>query len=105
MIVFSDGDLIANQFQNGQALPLGYDKWLNKQYGNKELIVNSLKYLLDDLGILNIKKKEVTLRLLDKKIIKQERVYWQLVNIISPLILLSIFGVIFMFFRRKKYVN
>ena len=105
MIVFSDGDLIANQFKNGEALPLGYDKWLNKQYGNKELLENSLSYLLDDSGILNIKKKEITLRLLNKKLIKKERTFWQLINIILPLIMLGAFGMIFTFYRRKKYIN
>ncbi len=105
IIVYSDGDLIANQFQDGEALPLGYDKWLNKQYGNKELLENSLSYLLDDNGILNIKKKEVTLRLLDKKLVKQERIFWQLINVILPLIILSLFGVVFISYRRKKYVN
>jgi len=105
MIVYSDGDLIANQFQNGEALPVGYDKWLNKQYGNNELLENSLSYLLDDNGILNIKKKEITLRLLNKKLVKQERTFWQIINVILPIVILSIFGVIFIFYRRKKYVN
>jgi ABC-2 type transport system permease protein len=105
MIVYSDGDLIANQFQNGEALPLGYDKWFNKQYGNKELLENSLSYLLDDSGILNIKKKEITLRLLDKKMVKKEKTFWQLINIILPLIILAVFGFIFTFYRRKKYLN
>ncbi|MCK5906195.1 MAG: gliding motility-associated ABC transporter substrate-binding protein GldG, partial [Flavobacteriales bacterium] len=105
MIVYSDGDLIANQFQDGEALPLGYDKWLNKQYGNKELLENSLSYLLDDSGILNIKKKEITLRLLDKKLVKKEQTFWQLINIVLPLIILGLFGMAFIFYRRKKYTS
>lgn len=103
IIVFSDGDIIANQFQNGQPLPLGYDKWFNQQYGNKELIENSLSYLLDGSGILNIKKKEVTLRLLDKKILQKERTYWQAINIIFPVSILLIFAVLFVFIRKRKY--
>lgn len=103
MIVFSDGDIIANQLQNGRALPLGYDKWFNKQYGNKELLENSLSYLLDDTGILNIKNKDFTLRLLNKKLIKKERIYWQVLNIISPLALLILFGSLFLFYRYKKF--
>ena len=105
MIVYSDGDLIANQFQDGQPLPLGYDKWLNKQYGNKELLENSLSYLLDNSEILNLKRKDVTLRLLDKKMVKKERSFWQLINIVLPVVLLVIFGSIFIFVRRKKYIN
>ena len=105
MIVYSDGDLISNQFQNGEALPLGYDKWFNKQYGNKELLENSLSYLLDDSGILNIKRKEITLRLLDKKLVKKERTFWQLINIVLPIMILSLFGMIFIFFRKRKYVS
>ncbi|MCK5825273.1 MAG: gliding motility-associated ABC transporter substrate-binding protein GldG [Ichthyobacteriaceae bacterium] len=103
MIVYSDGDLIANDYKNGEPLPLGYDKWFNKQYGNKELMINSLSYLVDDSNILDIKRKEVTLRLLDKKKVKEEKTFWQLLNIIAPLFILLIFGIIFSFLRRKKY--
>ncbi|MCK5782320.1 MAG: gliding motility-associated ABC transporter substrate-binding protein GldG [Flavobacteriales bacterium] len=103
MIVYSDGDVIANQFQNGQALPLGYDKWFNQQYGNDELIYNSINYLLDDEGLLNIKRKEVTLRLLDKNRIQKEKTFWQLLNIFAPLLLLLIFAILFGFRRMRKY--
>jgi gliding-associated putative ABC transporter substrate-binding component GldG len=56
MIVVSDGDIIRNQLdKNFQPLELGYDKWTNKLYGNKEFMMNCVNYLLDDNGLINIR--------------------------------------------------
>ena len=41
MIVVSDGDIIKNQLDKKfQPLELGYDKWTNKMYANKEFLMN-----------------------------------------------------------------
>src|SRR5690606_14583666 len=68
MIVISDGDVIKNQLdQNYQPMELGYDKWTNTLYGNKEFLINAVNYLLDDNGLINLRTKEVKLPLLDKE--------------------------------------
>ena len=58
MLVIADGDVIKNQLKNGRPLELGYDKWTNNFYGNKEFLVNSINYLLDDTGLINIRNKK-----------------------------------------------
>ena len=68
MIVISDGDVIKNQLdKNGVPLELGYDKWTNYMYANKEFMLNCINYLLDDNGLINIRNKEVHLPILDKE--------------------------------------
>jgi len=103
MIIYSDGDLIANQYQNGKPLPVGYDKWFNRNYGNNELIDNSISFLIDDNDILSIKKKELKMQLINKKKAKEERTYWQFLNLFIPLLILVIISIGFTVFRRKKY--
>ncbi|TAI48598.1 gliding motility-associated ABC transporter substrate-binding protein GldG [Flagellimonas allohymeniacidonis] len=103
MIVISDGDLIRNQLRNGQPLELGYDKWTNSNYGNKEFLVNCINYLLDDTGLINIRNKRVSIPLLDPEKIVAQKTKWQLLNIGVPTILTLLFGIIFGYYRKKKF--
>ncbi|MDX1364070.1 MAG: gliding motility-associated ABC transporter substrate-binding protein GldG [Arenibacter latericius] len=103
MIVISDGDVIRNQTRQGRPLELGYDKWTNNYYGNKEFLINSLNYLLDDNGLINIRTKQVAIPFLDEVKIKEQKTRWQLINIGLPLVLTLIFGWAINAFRRKKY--
>lgn len=103
MIVISDGDLIKNQLRNGRPLELGYDKWTNSFYGNKEFLVNSTNYLLDDTGLINIRNRKVSILLLDVEKIVAQKTKWQLINIGVPVVLTLIFGAFFSFYRKRKF--
>ncbi|SDE22278.1 protein involved in gliding motility GldG [Pricia antarctica] len=103
MLVVSDGDIIKNQVRNGRPLELGYDKWTNNYYGNKEFLINAVNYLLDDSGLINIRNKKVAIPFLDTQKIAAHKTKWQLVNIGLPLVLTLVFGLGFTFFRRRKY--
>ena len=103
MIVISDGDLIKNQLRNGRPLELGYDKWTNSFYGNKEFLINCANYLLDDTGLINIRNKEVSIPLLDSQKIVDQKTKWQLINIGLPVVLTVLFGLFFNFYRKRKF--
>lgn len=103
MIVIADGDIIANEISKGQPLELGVDKWTNQRFGNKEFLLNCVNYLLDDNGLINIRSKTIKINFLDKEKVFKEATKWQFLNIISPLIILAIFGFTFNYFRKKKY--
>jgi gliding-associated putative ABC transporter substrate-binding component GldG len=60
MVVISDGSIIKNQFQGNRPLELGFDKWTNTFYGNKEFLLNTVNYLLDDTGLINIRSKKIS---------------------------------------------
>lgn len=103
MIVISDGDLIKNQLRNGVPLELGYDKWTNSSYGNKEFLVNCINYLLDDTGLINIRSKRVSIPLLDAEKINTQKTKWQLINVALPVLLTLLLGVAFGWYRKRKY--
>ena len=105
MVVISDGSIIVNQFQNNRPLELGFDKWTNTFYGNKEFLLNTVNYLLDDSGLINIRSKEISVPFLDSQRVIEQRSLWQLVNILLPLVLLAIFGFVFTYFRKQKYTS
>lgn len=104
MIVVSDGDLIKNQLDKEfRPLELGYDKWTNMTFGNKDFLINSINYLLDDNGLINIRNKKVNLPLLDKEKVYQQYTYTQIITLGLPIILLILFGILITWTRRKKY--
>ena len=106
MIVISDGDVIRNQLdKNYQPLELGYDKWTNKLYGNKEFLMNCMNYLLDDTGLINIRNKEVDLPLLDREKVFANYTQTQIITIGAPLLLLLGFGFVFTYLRKRKYAK
>jgi gliding-associated putative ABC transporter substrate-binding component GldG len=103
MIVISDGDVIKNQVDKGAPIELGYDKYTGQFFGNKEFILNSVNYLLDDNGLINIRSKEVTLPVLDKQSVHDNYNQTQLLTVALPIVLLALFGFIFTYLRKKKY--
>jgi len=103
MIVISDGDVIKNQLRNGRPLELGYDKWTNSFYGNKEFLVNCTNYLLDNTGLINIRNRKVSIPLLDVEKIVTQKTRWQLINIGIPVVLTLVFGIFFNYVRKRKF--
>ncbi|WP_298778534.1 gliding motility-associated ABC transporter substrate-binding protein GldG [uncultured Polaribacter sp.] len=103
MIVISDGDVGKNQILKGKPTNLSRDKWTNEEFGNKEFLLNSIDYLLDDVGLMQLRNKTLKVNMLDKKKAFKERVFWQFLNVGLPIILLFVFGFIFNFLRKKKY--
>lgn len=103
--VFSDGDLVRNEVnpRTGQAYELGFDRYNNITFSNRELAMNTIHYLLDADGLINVRSKEIQLRPLDKVRVKEEKTYWQLLNLIAPIVLLGAFGVARYYMRKRKY--
>lgn len=103
MIVISDGDVVKNQMDKGVPLELGFDKWTNQLYGNKEFLMNCVNYLLDDNGLINIRSKDVDLPLLNKEEVYKNYTTAQLITVGLPIVILAIFGFLFTFLRKRKY--
>ena len=103
MIIISDGDIIANQVHQEQPLELGIDKWTNIRYGNGPFLMNTINYMLDDSGLLNLRSKNIQLKFLDKQKAFAKRGYYQFLNVLFPLIILAVFGFTYDFLRKRKY--
>jgi ABC-2 type transport system permease protein len=105
MIVVADGDIAKNEFQRatGMIYPVGYDMYTKQQFANKTFLLNCMNYLLDDEGLLQLRSREVKLRLLDKKKTANQTTKWKLTNVGLPLIIILSFGLIQYYIRKKKY--
>jgi len=68
--------------------------------------MNAMHYLCDnkqDLLLTPLKTKELKLRLLNKEKLQNNRLIIQLVNLLFPIIIIIIFGILFTYNKRKKY--
>ena len=107
MLVVSDGDLIRNQFHipQGYPLPLGYDQYTGETFGNKDFVLNAINYLTEGPGLISVRSRESKLRMLDRSKINENKLQWQLLNVLAPLLLIIIVGVIIVFIRKRKYAR
>lgn len=107
MIVVADGDIIRNEVRRTgnveTPLPLGQDRYTLEMFGNRDFILNSLNYLVDDNGIMELRSRELKLRLLDGNEVKNRRLFWQTINIAGPVLLVLLAGFLFGWRRRIKY--
>lgn len=109
MVVISDGDIIKNEVSYRPSGPiigqLGQDRFTRQTFGNKDFIVNTINYLTDETGLLNLRSREIKLRLIDKSKIdtKSQILYWQLLNTAIPILLIILLGIIHQIFRKRKW--
>lgn len=107
MIVVADGDVIVNEInaERGSFLPLGFNKQTKITYSNRDFISNCIEYLIDEKGVISARNKEWKMRLLDKNKAKLNRVQIQVINLLLPLVLLFVFGLIFNYIRHRRYTK
>jgi ABC-2 type transport system permease protein len=105
LILVGDANFVKNEVnrKNGTAYPLGLDPFSNTTYANDELLLNMLNYLTDEGGIILARTKEIKVRPLDKVKIRKERSYWQSLNLALPVVLLLIYGIVRMYWRKRRY--
>ena len=102
-IVVASGSIIRNEWQQGQPLPLGYDRYTNTQFGNRDFMVNAVLYLADDTGWMSLRQKELTLRLINDQRAREQRIAAQVVSIAAPLLLLALIAGVVILIRKRRY--
>ncbi len=105
VLVVGDGDIIENEFslKTRQPVELGYSEFMKHKFANDEFIKNALQYMLDEDGLILARNKEITLRPLDEIKVKQEKRYWQVINLGLPILLIVIYGLLRFYWRKRKY--
>lgn len=104
IVVVADGNLITNELspETGQPLPLGSEPYSQNNFGNSALVMNIIDYLVDEDGLIETRSKEVKIRPLNKVKVRSERVKWQVINLVLPIALLVLFGVVKIYFRKRS---
>src|SRR5690606_32407418 len=107
MVVVADGDIIRNEInrRTGEPQPLGFDPFTNYTFANQDFLLNAISYLVDEDGLIRARKKEISIRPLNREKIADERLKWQSINLGIPLLVLIVFGVSRSYWRRRKFAN
>jgi gliding-associated putative ABC transporter substrate-binding component GldG len=103
MIVIADGDIVNYTYINKKPIQNGYDQWTQQIYGNKDFLINSINYLLDDNGLINIRSKNVELPLLNDQKVEESYTMSQFITVGFPIVLLALFGFGFTYLRKRRY--
>lgn len=109
MIVIADGDIIRNDVRRvglkETPYPLGQDKYTGQIFGNKDFLINCLNYLVDDNGIMELRSREMKLRLLNTTMIKTGKLKWQLINFAGPILIVILAGLLYSYLRKRQYTK
>ncbi len=103
-IVMSDADIVTNAVSSTSGpLSMGELPFDNYRFANREFLLNCVDYLISNNGIFATRNKEFTLRLLDKKKVADERTKWQFINIVAPIAIVILIGLLLQWRRKRKY--
>ena len=107
VIVIGDGDIIRNDFdpETGEPLGLGVEPFTKTTYANEDFILNILDYMVDDSGLIETRSREVKIRPLDRVKVQQERTIWQIINLVTPVLLVLLTGGTKWYLRKNKFAK
>jgi gliding-associated putative ABC transporter substrate-binding component GldG len=107
VMIVADGDVARNlvNANTGAVKPLGFNPYMNYTFDNQDFLTNTIEYMLDRVGLSEARAKTVKLRLLDQPRIQNERLYWQVLNVALPLVVLIIFGLAFNAYRKYRFTK
>lgn len=106
MIVIADGNIIKNDFSSqGKPYTLGYNIYSKENFDNKNFILNCVDYLCGRPQQIVTRSKDIKLRVLDVERIKKEKTFWRAINILFPIFLIIVFGLIYAFIRLRRYAS
>lgn len=107
ILIVSDGDLARNDInpKTGQPLELGFDQFTETRFANADFLANVMTYMVEEDGIINTRSKEIKIRPLDSVKLKEQKLTLQLINLVLPILIIIIFGIIKFIMRKRKYAS
>ena len=102
-VLIGSGSVLLNELQKGQALPMGYDRYSGMQFSNRDFAVNAVLWLTDSEGLISLREKSVTLRLLNDLRAHEKRAHVQTVSVLLPVAILALIGGMVFVIRKRKY--
>ena len=107
MIVIADGDLGWNEvLSSGKPIPMATNPTSGIEYkGNKTFLVNAVKYLCQNNQLMQLRSRELKIRLLDNKKVIEQRTTWQILTVLVPIFVMVLLGWLFNWLRKRKYAR
>jgi ABC-2 type transport system permease protein len=110
LLIIGDGDvgknqrnIIRNDIPRGAPLPLGYDQYTGQQFGNSDFLLNAMDYLLEGNGLISVRGRDVSLRLLDRPKVDARAAFFQGLNSLAPIALVLLLHALYRKFRQRRF--
>ncbi|WP_192347030.1 gliding motility-associated ABC transporter substrate-binding protein GldG [Algoriphagus sp. Y33] len=105
VVVIGDGDVFQSQtnLEDGAPLALGENPFSQSTFANKLFLKNLVQYLAEPEGIIASRTRTFRIRPLNKVKIAQQKTFWQGLNVLTPVVVLLVFGGSVWWIRRNKY--
>ena len=110
LLIIGDGDvgknqrnIIRNDIPRGAPLPLGYDQYTGQQFGNSDFLLNAMDYLLEGNGLISVRGRDVSLRLLDRPKVDERAVFFQSLNSVAPIALVLLLHALYRKLRQRRF--
>ena len=110
LFIVSDGDFVRNQLNRivpripaGEPLPLGFDQFTKRSYGNQDFMMNVIDVMLDQNWLVDIRGREVTERLLDPVKVNDHGMWLRYANLFGPMIIALIWTWLYQRIQKRRY--
>jgi gliding-associated putative ABC transporter substrate-binding component GldG len=111
VLVVADGDVVLNPVIKGnQPLGMGMNPFTagterEFPFANRDFILNAIEYMVYDNGLSAAKAKDVKVYLMDAKKVRAEKSFWMLINVLTPIVGILLFAIVFQWIRKRKYIK
>ena len=102
-VVVGCGTIARNDWTNHQPLPAGYDRYSKRTFSNRDFVVNMVLWLTDTQNLIELRQKQVALRLLNGQQVNLHRPIIQTLSIVLPIGILAVVGTCIIIIRKRKY--
>lgn len=105
VVVIGDGEIFQSQrsLSDGSPLALGEDPFNQVTFANRLLLRNLVQYLNDPEGIIMTRTRSFKIRPLNKVKVSEQKTFWQVTNVLGPVIFLLVFGLIVAALRKRNF--
>lgn len=74
-------------------------------YGNAEFLLNAVDFTMGDESVLGVRSRRITIKPLNEKKIAAEARLWQVINVVIPVLVILLIGIVMAIIRKRKYTN
>jgi ABC-2 type transport system permease protein len=121
IFVVSNGDFLANTYRLSQTrkgpkadykgfneLKMNADDVAlntNRAIGNQDFFLNIVDYMMNENFMLDIRSRQIDVRQIDKVKIQQSANYYKMINMLVPIVLIILLGLVMNVMRKKRFTR
>jgi hypothetical protein len=84
---------------------MGMIPYEDYQFGNRTFFLNAIEYINEPAGLLESRSKQVVLRLLNKDKVEENRLFWQIILLMGPIVVLLLIFVVWTKYRSTQFAD